>query len=129
MMQVLFEAIYARYEATALASKLTELYNTEAPADAVFPYGVFSLVSDVSGEGEFEVDTENCLVQFNLFSEKTLATEVCDVFKALKTAFDHYDLTIVGYEIISLEREVANLIRVEKIWQFNVTYRLLFEKE
>lgn len=128
-MKTVFEAIYTRYENTALAVKLTELYNTEASSNAVFPYGVFSLPSNVPGDGEFSEDWENCLVQFNLFSKETLSTEVCEVFEALKVAFDFHDLVVIGYEIISLVREVANMIRVEKIWQFNITYRLLIQKE
>lgn len=127
-MQVLFEAIYDYYLTTTLADILTGLYNTEAPQDAVFPYGVFSLVSDVP-EGTFTEDFENCLIQFNLFSNAALATEVCNAFESLKTAFDSYDLIVAGYRTVSLTREVANMIKVEKIWQYNVTYRLLIQKE
>lgn len=128
-MKTLFEAIHTRYNATSLVDKLTELYNTEAPADAVFPYGVFSLPSDVANGGGFGEDWEDCLIQFNLFSDTTLATEVCDAFEALKAAFDHHDLSVEGYEIISLVREPANLTRVEKIWQYNIAYSILIQKE
>lgn len=126
-MKVLFEAIYGRWESEEKLG-LTELYNTEASADAVFPYGVFSLPDTTPGRGEFGVDWEDCLIHFNLFSEATLATEVCAVFEALKLAFDHYDLTPTGYTPITMERELANIFRVEKIWQCSVTYRLLIEK-
>ena len=126
-MQVLFEAIRARWLNQGKLG-LTELYNTEAQTNAVFPYGVVSLPSNVPGEGEFEVDTEDCLIQFNLFSDKTLATEVCEAFEALKLAFDQHDLAVAGYEPISMLREPANLIRVEKIWQYTVTYALLIQK-
>lgn len=127
-MKVLFEAIYNRCVSQGKLG-LAELYNTEAEADATFPYGVVSLPDTMPGKGEFEVDWEDCLIHFNLFSQTTLATEVCAVFEALKLAFDHYDLTVVGYETITLEREPANIFRVEKIWQCSVTYRLLIEKE
>ena len=127
-MQVLFEAVWNRFKAMPVASELTELYNTEASAGAVFPYGVFS-TNIVPGEGEFEVDWEDCLIMFVLFSKETLATEICEAFEALKTAFDKHDLTVVGYEPISLERGSANMIRVEKVWQYNVTYSLLIQKE
>lgn len=133
-MKVLFEAIYNHFSTDPLAALLTELYNTEAPADAVFPYGVFSLLSNIPGDGEFSADWEDCLVQFNLFSDKTLATEVCEAFELLKgdtvvgTGFDFLDLPITDYESISLVREPANLVRVEKVWQYNVTYRMLLKK-
>lgn len=126
-MQVLFEAIWDRYKATPLNGKLTELYNVEASPEAVFPYGVFS-TNIVPGVGEFDEDWEDCLIMFVLFSKEALATEICDAFEALKAAFDKYDLNVEGYEIISLIREPANMIRVEKIWQYSITYSLLIQK-
>ena len=126
-MNVLFEAIWNRFKATPLVDKLTELYNTEASVDAVFPYGVFTtnIIPEDPGFGE---EGENCLIMFVLFSKETLATEICEAFEALKLAFDKYDLAVVGYEPISLTREPANIIRVEKVWQYNVTYSLLIQK-
>ena len=126
-MKVLFEAIWDRFKETLLASKLTELYNVEAAVEAVFPYGVFTtnIVPDDPG---FSEEGESCLIMFVLFSKETLATEVCEAFEALKAAFDKYDLAVVGYEPISLTREPANLIRMEKVWQYNVTYSLLIQK-
>jgi len=125
-MKVLFEAIYARWLSEGKLG-LTQLYNTEADDDAVFPYGVFTtnITSDDPGFGE---EGEDCLIMFVLFSKETLATELCEVFEALKVAFDKHDLVIVGYETISLTREPANMIRIEKVWQYNVTYSLLIQK-
>lgn len=127
-MKTLFEAIYARWLSEGKLG-LTQLYNTEASANAIFPYGVFSLPNDVPGVGEFDEDWEDCLVQFNLFIKETLSTEICAAFEALKAAFDHYDLSVSGYETISLVREPANLTRPEKIWQYNVAYSILIQKE
>lgn len=121
-MRELFEAIRARWLNQGKFG-LTELYNTEAPADAVFPYGVFSL-PDVTPDWTFTEDSESCLIHFNLFSKKTLATEVCEAFEALKTAFDKHDLVVEGYGTISLVRRPAHLIRVEKVWQYSVMYEL-----
>lgn len=120
----LFNAIYTRYLAVPLASSLEALHNTQAPEDAVYPYGVFSLISDVP-DWTFTENTENILIQFNLFSNTVDAIEVCALFTLLKTAFDFYDLTIANYETISMVRENSILTRVEKVWQYNVTYRVL----
>lgn len=125
-MQVLFEAIWNRFKATALASKLTELHNTEAPPEAVFPYGVFS--TNITADWTFTETSEDCMIMFVLFSKETLATEVCAAFEALKVAFDFHDLAVVGYEPVSLERGPANMIRVEKIWQYSITYKLVIQK-
>jgi len=125
-MKVLFEAIYARWLSEGKLG-LTQLYNTEADNDAVFPYGVFTtnITPDDPGFGE---EGENCLIMFVLYSKETLSTEVCQAFEAFKAAFDKHDLAVDGYEPISLTREPANMIRIEKVWQYSVTYSLLIQK-
>lgn len=126
----LFIAIMNRYveEAITLSDSLTGLYNTEAPQDAVFPYGVFSLISDVP-DWTFSENFENCLLQFNLFSSKSSPVEICALFTLLKTAFDFLELTIANYKTVSMIRENAIPTRVENIWQYNVTYRVLLQKD
>jgi hypothetical protein len=126
-MKTLFQAIYAQYLSKPLASALTDLYNTEAPPEAIFPYGVFQLISDVA-EGTYTEDMENCLVQFNLYSDKSSCSDVCDHFELLKAAFDEVDLTITGYTPISMVREPSSLLKVEDVWQYNVTYRIVIQK-
>lgn len=128
MMTDLFNAIYTYYLTTSLSSSLTGgLHNTEAKEDVSFPYGTFSIVSIVP-DWTFDENLEDCLIQFNLFSNTVDATEVCSLFELLKTAFDFYDLTIANYETVSLVRENAILTRAEKIWQYSVTYRILLGK-
>ncbi len=123
----LFNAIYTYHLTTALASSLEALHNTLAPEDAVFPDGTFSLISDVP-EWTFTENLENCLIQFNLFSKTVDATEICALFELLKTAFDFHDLTIANYVTIYMFRENAILTRIEKVWQYNVLYRVLLGK-
>lgn len=128
MMQDLFNAIYTYYLTTSLASSLTgDFYNTEAKEDVSFPYGTFSIVSVVP-DWTFTENLEYCLIQFNLFSNTVDATEVCNLFELLKTAFDFYDLAVDNYETVSMVRENAILTRVEKVWQYSVTYRILLGK-
>lgn len=128
-MRTLFQAIYTAYLASGLpAGGLTGLYNTEAPPGAAFPYGVFTLVSDVP-DWTFSEDFENCLVQFNLFSDhKTSPVEICALFELLKVAFDFVDLTVSGYKSVSLTRELSTLLRIDMVWQYTVTYRIYLEK-
>jgi len=128
-MNTLFQAIYARYKATALAGLLTDFYCTQAPPKPVFPYGVFSLLSDIA-DWTFTEDFEDCLVQFSLFSDvMSDQREVCNLFELLKAAFDKFDLVVAGYTTISLERGPANLIKEEKVWHYAVTYRLYLQKD
>jgi len=132
-MNDLFAAIITHYDADPLAALLTGMYNTEAPQDAVFPYGVFSLISDVP-DWTFSENFENCLLQFNIFSDKINPVEICALYDLLKgdvgigTGFDFLDLPITDYEAISLVRENAILLRVENIWQYTVTYRILLRE-
>ena len=129
-MNTLFTAIYEKYLASGLpAAGMTGLYNTRAPADAAFPYGVFSL-QDNKPEWTFTENFENCLIQFNLFSNiKKSPSEICTLFELLKTTFDFVDLTFDGYTSISLVREIATLVNIENVWDFMVQYRFLIEEE
>ena len=122
-MNAALDAIYARWTATMGA---TPLYIVEADEGAAFPYAVASIVSDTP-DGTFTEDYEDCLFQFNLFSTTSNTTQVGDIFESLKAAFDKHDLNIVGCTTISLKRVNSFLIKLEGVWQINVTYRLVFE--
>lgn len=124
-MKTLFEAIY-NYWSSKGKLGLTELYNTEAPDDAIFPYGTIALPDTVS-DWTFTEKFKDCLIQFTLFSKTKLATEICAVFKMFKGAFDFHDLTIEGATTISLTRKVSNIVRVEAVWRYNVSYRIVLQ--
>lgn len=126
MDEPLFNAIYNRYLATTLNDKITALYNTKADDEAVFPYGTFSLVSDIP-EWTFDENFENCIIQFALFSEDDTCDEVLDAAVALKAAFDFFDLVVADHITVSLTRMVSNLTRIEKVWRYNVSYRILLQ--
>lgn len=125
-MNALFTAIRAKFIADGKYG-LAELYNTEAEQEAVYPYGVFSLISVASELADFTTDWENCLIQFNLFDDGDTTTVIGNAYVALKDAFHKHDLSIVGSETISLTKEVANLIRVEKVWQYNISFRIIIQ--
>jgi len=132
-MNKLFEAIYSHYSSDPLASSLTGMYNTEAPQEAELPYAVFALISDVP-EWTFSENFENCLLQFNIFSDESSPAEICALYELLKgdvdigTGFDFLDLSITDYEVVSLIRENAILTRLEGIWQYSITYRMQFQE-
>jgi len=120
----LFTAIMVRYAEVGLSGSLTGLWNTQAPQDAEFPYGVFSLISDVP-DWTFGENLENCLLQFNLFSDTSDPAEICTLYAMLKTAFDFHELDVDNHEIIYMIRENAILTRIENVWQYNILYRIL----
>ena len=126
MAEPLFDAIYNRYLATTLDDKITALYNTEADDEAISPYGTFSLASNVP-EWTFDTNFENCIIQFTLVSKDDTCDEILEAVEALKAAFDFYSLVIDGYTTVSLVRMVANLIRIEGVWQYNISYRIVMQ--
>ena len=115
-----------RFAAVSLSASLTGLWNTQAPQDVVFPYGVFQLISDVP-DWTFTEDFEDILFQFNLFSDSSDPVEICALYELLKTAFDFLELSIANYETVSMIRENAILTR-DGYWQYNVTYRIVLQK-
>ena len=128
MAEPLFDAIYNRYLATPFAAEITALYNTEAPEEAVMPYGTFSLPSDVQA-WTFTETSEKCIVQFNLFSETPTCDEILDAAVALKAAFDFFPLVVVGFTTVSMTRGVASLFKVKKRWQYNVIYKIEIQND
>ena len=126
-MKVLFDAIYDKFIADGKYG-LSALYNTEAGDKAVYPYGTFSLVGNRTDmTGDFGDDDEDCLIQFNLFDDDPKCTDINAAYKLLKAAFDKFDLVVAEHETVSLVKEVANLIRVEKVWQYNISFRILIQ--
>lgn len=124
-MKVLFDAVYNKFIADGKYG-LTALYNTEADSEAVYPYAVMSLVSAVP-EWTFTEDGENCILQFNLFDDDPKSTDINAAFTALDAKFHKKTLTIDGIGSTSMTREVANLFKIEKRWQYNISYRIEFQ--
>ncbi len=125
----LFNAIYTHYLTTDLAGSLTGFHNTLAPEKAIFPYGVFQIIDD-DPNWTYSEDTETIILQINLFSKTVNSAEVCTLFELLKTAFDKKDITISNYVWISCVRLPGTILtKVEKVWQYNVSYEIEIGKE
>ena len=128
-MKELFDGVYARWVATMGDIPLYNTKNTENEDDVVYPYATFSLVSNVEDmSGHFEEDDEIILIQFNVFSEESTCTDINLVYKALKAAFHKHDLVVDGYNTISMIKGPSNLFRIEKIWQYNISFQLKLNK-
>ena len=124
-MKVLFEAIY-NYWSTEGKLGLSELYLVEAKGEAVFPYGAFS--TNIVADWTFTETGEDCLIMFTLFSKTPDTIEICAIFEAFKDSFDFHDLVVAGHGTIGMVRESAVLVKVEKVWQYSITYRLQIQK-
>ncbi len=126
-MKVLFDAIFTKFNADGKYG-LTALYNTVAKSPTM-PYAVFSIIGNQTDmSGNFDEADESVLFQFNLFSDNPTSTVINAAYTALKDAFHKFDLVVVDHNTISLLKEVANLIQVETVWQYNVSFRILIQK-
>lgn len=134
-MNELFIAIQSHFLTDPLFTNrpgLTALYDTEAPADAVFPYGTVSIIGG-SPDFTFTEDFENPNIQFNMFSNKSSGKEIGELFNLLKgdkdlgQGFDFKDLTISGYGAVSLVRGESVRTREEKMWKYEVNYSSMFQ--
>lgn len=132
-MQVLFESIYNKFKGSTGVGSLYALldgrmYFTEAPQGSTYPYGVYHLISDVPSWifGTSENTMENCIIQFNLYSENSSSDEVNTAFTALTTNFYDWctDLSTSGYSNIYMKREMSLLTRESDIWNYMIGYRL-----
>ena len=131
-MQALTDAIYTKYNgSSALKAVLTQgLWLSEAPENQAFPYGVFFIVSDVP-EYTFNEAMENILVQFTLFSntQSAVASGGIDaIYTQLITLFDWCSLSVTGWTFIYMKRESSHSERIDDVWHYWVTYRILLWK-
>ncbi len=129
-MRELFEGLYTKYVAdTALAAAATGLYNTFAPSNAVYPYIVFALVSNVP-DIDSSQNWEDYIIQFNIFDDARSQGAISDIYALLKgdtalgTGFDYFDLLIDDYTTVVMERTSARLMHIDDVWQYNVMYDL-----
>ena len=124
----LFTAIYSRYAESSLASLLSGMYHTQAPADAVFPFVTLSLISQ-RPEWTFTENFENCLIQFSLFNDESSPSDAGDEVKLLKELYDFFDLLITYFLTVKFVRETVHMLHIDKVWQHVVTYRILIEND
>ena len=127
-MQVLFTGLYNKYLSNAaLKAAITGFYFTEAPQDAVMPYVVYHLVSNVA-DWTYTEDMENSLIQFSIFDDHSSSTTINDIYEKLTALFDWCVLTVEGYSHIYMKREFNILTRGNDIWKYVIQYRNEIQK-
>jgi len=129
-MKEFFKAIMDKFAAGQVAASVSALYNTEAKPSAVFPYIVFSV--DNNQDWTFTEQFEDFAVQFDIYSDTPSVEEVSDIFDLLTSCYDFVDLTITGYQPISMQRENSRLIKWDVegklVWNWSVTYKVKIQK-
>lgn len=105
-MDALFAAIMTKCSGSALSTDVggrifMDEYGLTGPP--VFPYVIFSLVTDVPDD-VFAKDGEEALIQFDLFSSSKGAAEITGMYGHLKALFDDASLTVTGYTMPNMRR-------------------------
>ena len=131
-MKALFEGIYNLFapvgaKPTIYTNLSGKLYLTEAPQNTSFPYAIYHLVSN-DYDFQFREDFEEFLIQFTIFDDNASAVNIGTYFENLKTLYDWSSPTVTGYTVISVTREIAELLRFDDVWQYVVQYHILLEK-
>jgi hypothetical protein len=100
-------------------------YKSVAVQDAVFPYVVYNIISDVP-EYNFTESFEDIRLQFDLLSKSTSSAEIEDMYSNLKSVFDWCNFTITGNTIVHMRRDLARLTNETDygIFVYNVDYKL-----
>lgn len=125
VVEALFNAVRTRYKGIASVDQLTEIYNTEADAEAKHPYGVFQLITGSPDNfASNKKYLENCLIQFNLFDKHPDSKRLLAAYTALTKRFDFAALSITGFTALSCVRGPTIQTKVEGVWQINVSYRM-----
>jgi hypothetical protein len=104
------------------------LYSVEMQ-NPTYPFIHMSLITDTNTIN-FTSDFEECIVQFNIYSESRSPLESGNIFNALKALFDRSKPVVSGYSTVSMKREVSRPTRFpeENVWQYSVRYRVTLRK-
>ena len=93
-MKNLLTAVYSKTSGSALSTDVGgRIFLDEAPSGCEFPYCVFSIISGVPDD-VFNKKGRNVLIQFDLFSSSSGATEITTMYNDLHSLFDDQTLTI-----------------------------------
>lgn len=138
-MKVLYEAIFSKF--TALDAQLHhnafytsingELHLGVARQDIVFPFATYHLVSNVPEYLLGGMMMENILFQINLYSDHEDSDEITTIFENQKALFDNCNLTVTGWNPLSIQRELSMMDKHIQTdtqiahWQYITQYRVI----
>lgn len=92
------------------------LYYESAPEQEIFPYGVFSIISEVPVAYLDTTVITDYIVQFNLYSDKTSSYEINTLSEYLYTLFEESSIVITGKNTVRMNKELDRLDIEDLIW-------------
>lgn len=104
------------------------LYYEHAPEQEAFPYGIFSIISEVP---EQLLNTNDIVyryvIQFNMYSE--IETEVYDLYNYLISLFDNCHLLILNKYHISMVRSLSDVLCDEdNVYDYMTRYNAILSE-
>ena len=106
------------------------LYDTQAPENAVLPYAVYSVISDVP-DWTFTTYFEDIRVQFDIFSKENSAVEIDGIYTKFLALWDWCSLTISNNIFLYMRRELVRRFRETEpqasYWHFSIDYMIKVE--
>lgn len=103
-MKNLLTALYSKLSGSTFSTDVGgRIYLDQAPPNTEFPYCVFFVVSDTP-EDVFVKDGESVLIQFDLFSSSSGATELATMYADLKSLLDDCAMTITSNTLVWCRR-------------------------
>jgi hypothetical protein len=134
-MKNLTTGIYSKAAGSALMTSIgSRLYKGRAPANATYPYVVYSVVTDMP-DVTFTEDYEDVIIQFSLYSSASGTTEIENMYTYLKAVYDECELTITDETLICMKRDNA-VFQAEdhttpsgtaQVWAYYVDYSVYVE--
>lgn len=105
------------------------MYLGLAPQESTYPYCVYNLITDTHNF-QFTEKFEDVIVQFDIVSNSSSATECNTLFGYLTTLYDNTPLTVSSYYHIKTDRLYSSLTFYtdEAVWVYTVQYRVLIQK-
>ena len=134
-MNEIFTAIYNKFTTDPLDNFYVSiggrLYLEKAPQNAVYPYVVYSMITD-ERDWMFEEEFEEFTIDFNIWSQAASADEAGDILGYLKALFDDCSLTVAGgWRHLLFQRDVVfgnhDLEEDPPIWGYLVQYTVMVE--
>ncbi|MCK9357180.1 MAG: hypothetical protein M0R22_08580 [Dehalococcoidia bacterium] len=96
-------------------------------------YSIITTSSELTFSGGAVPSTETPLIEFKILSKNVISTEAEDILEKLQAVFDGASLTLSGWRVRELRRELRNSITgpyVDEfgIWNINALYRAVCDK-
>jgi hypothetical protein len=102
------QAIFARLKAFApVIALVTDVYDSVAPQDAVFPYLVIGEVAAVPFNTHSSQGSDSTIT-IHSWSEFRGQSEIKRIQDATKDALDRFDLVVAGVDMINSEWDVSD---------------------